>query len=511
MRTTWLGLCFFWLAAAALSHEAVLVDVGSAWVGCVPSDSACLADEKPGRQLPLRPFWIDTREVTVARFRSFAQATGRSLPPQPPGSGDHHPVVNVSHADAAAFCSFYGQRLPSEAEWEAAARGHLGPALFPSGELLSTNDANLTGTGGKDRFPALAPVASFAANSLGLFDMAGNVWEWVADDYWPQPPDSQKPRQGGKLKVVKGGAWNTPAASARVSNRGRLPAGTANEAVGFRCARDAEAIPPQTPAATPPPSAASPPSLEAAPSRQPEDAPPLREELVGPAHVPMVFLPGGTYEQGCVKGDSACSADEQPRRSVRLSPFAIGKTEVTVAHFRTYAEATGAPMPHQPTWSGEAFPVVNVTWEEAQGFCRWLGGRLPTEAEWEYAARGGASGEIYPGGVMTHDQANFDGVEGRDRFAKAAPVGQFPANGFGLFDMLGNVWEWCLDWYQEDAYAKGSETDPQGPELGERKVVRGGSFTSDPARLRLSYRASLKPSARWLFTGFRCVLPQASP
>lgn len=516
------GVLLLWFASGVSSQEMVLVDIPQAWVGCSPQDASCLADEKPGSWVKLSPFWIDTHEVTVGAFRAFAAATGWSSPPQPAGSSEKAPVVHVTQRDAAAFCAWLGKRLPSEAEWEAAARGSYPQAIYPNGAAIDHDSANFAGIGGKDRFPSLAPVGSFLPNTLGLFDMAGNAWEWVADSYTPNPPKAQAPKAGGKLKVTKGGGWNSPPPSLRVSNRGRLPEDAASEAVGFRCARDAQPQELTTPSPTPPPRAEATPTPKAEvpgpppthpsqkpPSEPPSQASPLSEKTLTQVPLAVVRLPGGSFERGCVKGDSWCSADEQPRRAVFLSPFWIGKTEVTVAQFRVFSQATGMPMPEQASWSGEDYPVVNVTWEEAQAFCRWLGGRLPTEAEWEYAARGGTAGTRYPGGNhITHDEANFDGLGGTDQFAKAAPVASFPPNGFGLFDTLGNVWEWCLDWYQEDYYAQSPERDPQGPENGQKKVVRGGSFTSDPGRLRLSYRSSLKPNERWLFTGFRCVIPE---
>lgn len=529
---SWLALAVSLVLAASnlAAQDMVLVTTPQAWVGCGPQDTACLTDEKPGGWVALKPFWIDATEVTLDAFRAFAAVTGRSVPPQPPGNTGKMPVVNVTHHDAAAFCAWLGKRLPSEAEWEAAARGDDPQAVYPTGAALDHDRANFSGIGGKDRFPGLAPVASFAATSQGLYDLAGNVWEWVADSYTPHPPKTQAPVTGGSLKVTKGGAWNTPPLSLRVSNRGRLPEDTASDAVGFRCARDAQAeeLTVKTPAPPPPTEAAPTPATAAVPSpaaeapsvppptpSPPQPAPPtttlaaLQEKTLTQVPLTVVHLPGGSFERGCVKGDSWCSADEQPRRIIVLSPFWIGKTEVTVAQFRAFAEATGTAMPEQPSWSGDDYPVVNVTWDEAQAFCRWLSGRLPTEAEWEYAARGGVSGTRYPrGSEITREEANYDGLAGRDQFAKAAPVGSFPANGFGLYDMLGNVWEWCLDWYQEDYYTQSPDRDPQGPEQGQKKVVRGGSFTSDPGRLRLSYRSSLKPSERWLFTGFRCVIPQ---
>lgn len=504
-------------AANLAAQDMVLVKSPQAWVGCSPQDTSCLADEKPGGWVALKPFWIDATEVTLDAFRVFAAATGRLVPPQPPGNSGKMPVVNVTYHDAAAFCAWLGKRLPSEAEWEAAARGEDPQAVYPTGASLDHDRANFTGTGGKDRYPRLAPVGSFPANTLGLYDMAGNVWEWVADSYAPHPPKSQVPVAGGSLNVTKGGGWNSPPLSLRVSNRGRLPAEATSDAVGFRCARDASAdeLTPTSPQAqgeaqTPPrPEPPGEPEAGGAMAAHPTPAP-LAEKTLPQAQLVVVRLAGGAFERGCVKGDSLCSADEQPRRAIVLSPFWIGKTEVTVAQFRAFVAATGGAMPEQPTWSKDDLPVVNVTWEEAQAFCQWVGGRLPTEAEWEYAARGGGAGRRYTGGDgITHDEANFDGTGGRDQFEKAAPVGSFPANGFGLFDMLGNVWEWCLDWYDEGYYAVSPDRDPQGPETGREKVVRGGSFTSDPGRVRLSYRSKLKPEDRWLFTGFRCAIPEA--
>lgn len=514
--------------------EMVLVPGGSVWVGCAPSDGACYPEEKPGRMVTLtRGFWLDTTEVTVGEYRSFTLATGRSLPSLPAfRQDDTHPVVNVSWQDAADFCAWAGKRLPSEAEWEAAARAGRTEWIYPTGQTASPESANSGGGAARDRFAHTAPVASFPPNPMGLHDLAGNVWEWVADwfavDAQAAPPVDPRGPDSGTQRVMKGGAWNSQPVSLRVSNRGRFPPDARRDTVGFRCARNAEALMttpaaaatpapaiPLSAAATPVPVLATP-APAAQPTRPSPPAPPPATEAprreTDAAGASMVFLPSATFERGCVLADASCFADEQPRHPVTVTRgFLVHVTEVTVASFRAFAAAAGRRMVDVPSWADDTHPVVNVTWEQAQEYCRWIGGRLPTEAEWEYAARGGAAGRRYPWGEsVDHDRANYDGIGGLDVFPKSAPTGSFPANGFGLHDTAGNVWEWCGDWYAERAYTGEAVTDPLGPAEGVRRVVRGGSWTSDPGRLRSSYRFSLEPATESLSVGFRCVKPDAS-
>jgi formylglycine-generating enzyme required for sulfatase activity len=214
---------------------------------------------------------------------------------------------------------------------------------------------------------------------------------------------------------------------------------------------------------------------------------------------------------GCVPGDSGCSRAEGPQHSVALSRgFWLGRTEVTVASYARYAGATGQTMPPAPAfnpgWALEDHPIVNVSWEEASAYCAWAGGRLPTEAEWERAARGGRDGLAYPwGNGISHEQANHEGTGSRDRWEQTSPVASFEANGYGLLDVSGNVWEWCADWYSEDYYASSPSTDPRGPSSGRYRVLRGGSWDFNPGNLRASFRFRFAPSARVYDSGFRCA------
>ncbi len=223
-----------------------------------------------------------------------------------------------------------------------------------------------------------------------------------------------------------------------------------------------------------------------------------------------VRIPAGTFEMGCVPADTECSDNEKPRHAVTISkPFLMMKRPVTVAQYRRFAQSTERAAALPPAFAqGDDHPVVDVNWDDAVAYCSWAGGRLPTEAEWEYAARGGKDGLKYPwGNSISHDDANFKGTGGRDQWKYTSPVGSFAANGFGLFDMAGNVWEWCADLYGETYYASSPSVDPQGPASGSSRVLRGGSWDFEPKSLRTSFRG-------WVLTwggcdsgGFRCVRP----
>jgi formylglycine-generating enzyme required for sulfatase activity len=214
---------------------------------------------------------------------------------------------------------------------------------------------------------------------------------------------------------------------------------------------------------------------------------------------------------GCVPADRECHVNETPRHRVRLTRgFFMMKTEVTTKAFSEAFRATGIRMPRQPAWNDEgSHPVVNVTWDEARFFCeRAFRGRLPTEAEWEYAARGGPSSDRYPwGNAYDTSMVNgLNGVRNRDRWEQTSPVGSFPPNRSGLFDMLGNVWEWTADVFSETYYARSPAADPGGPVSGERRSVRGGSWDSAPRQIRLSSRTGISIRARFpLYVGFRCA------
>ncbi len=253
------------------------------------------------------------------------------------------------------------------------------------------------------------------------------------------------------------------------------------------------------------------------------------------------WIPPGTFMMGCSTGDTECADDEKPPHQVTITKgFWLGQTVVPVGAYKRYTGATGRQMPPEPVelypvepgnerkslnpgWGNEAMPIVNVSWDDAQAYCNWAGGRLPTEAEWEYAARAGSTASRY--GPLD-DIAWYANNCGRqhldfDRILKETPnnynklfyengngmheVGLKRANGFGLYDMLGNVNEWVNDWYDEKYYRQSPSQDPAGPTSGWGRVLHGGHWYNHPNWVRVSHRFFIQPKSQDNDQGFRCV------
>ena len=222
----------------------------------------------------------------------------------------------------------------------------------------------------------------------------------------------------------------------------------------------------------------------------------------------MVLIPAGSFEMGdhFEEGDG----DEQPVHTVQLDAFYMDVREVTVGQFREFVNQSG--YKYGGDWDvvaeyspGDEYPMICVDWNDATAYAEWAGKRLPTEAEWEYAARGGLVGKRYSwedDESLAGDDANYDG---KDKWEYCSPVGSFAANGYGLYDMAGNVWEWCQDWYDGDYYSSSPATNPLGPDTGTLRVLRGGSWYSSTFTLRVAYRDCYGPLNRSNYLGFRCV------
>jgi formylglycine-generating enzyme required for sulfatase activity len=250
--------------------------------------------------------------------------------------------------------------------------------------------------------------------------------------------------------------------------------------------------------------------------------------------IEMVHLPGGTFTMGSPANEVNRNNDET-QRQVTVSSFYMGKYTVTQAEY----EAVMGTNPSRFKQEGVKLPVENISWFDAIEFCNRLsssegltpvytitgtgnertvtwnlnenGYRLPTEAEWEYACRAGTTTTFNTGINITSNQANYDGASPYNNNPvgqynrRTTPVGNFDANAFGLYDMHGNVWEWCWDWY--GSYTTGSQTDPIGPAYGTYRVLRGGSWFDGGRNIRSAVRFNYHPSNRNYFFSFRIVKP----
>jgi formylglycine-generating enzyme required for sulfatase activity len=271
----------------------------------------------------------------------------------------------------------------------------------------------------------------------------------------------------------------------------------------------------------------APPAPAPSPKPPAEPAPEVLT-ITSPIHLELVRVQAGEFLMGSDPAkDKDADDDEQPQHRVYLSEFYIGKTPVTNAQYAAFVKATKHEAPEhwergKILWKGgkipsgkENHPVVHVSWNDAVAFCQWLNQetgqlyRLPTEAEREKAARG-TDGRIYPwgNGQPTAELGNFD-----DNVRRTTPVGQYSPKGnspYGCADMAGNVWEWCADWFDEQEYqrrAKSTVKDPQGPQKGTSRVLRGGAFHSNRELVRCACRYRDVPRYHYRGRGFRVVVP----
>lgn len=234
--------------------------------------------------------------------------------------------------------------------------------------------------------------------------------------------------------------------------------------------------------------------------------------ITGKDGAPMVLIPAGEFTMGSREEEKSADKDEQPAHQAYLDAYYIDQYEVTTARYAKFFKATNRPQPEY--WSANVVsdhgrkPVVGVDWNDAAAYCTWAGKRLPTEAEWEKAARG-TDQRVYPWGneAPNTQRANFKHCCDFKDYGALTDVGSYEAGKgpYGTYDMAGNVWEWVADWYDVKYYSKSPARNPIGPLSGESRVLRGGSWFNEPLYVRSASRGRAVPTKRHNAIGFRCA------
>jgi formylglycine-generating enzyme required for sulfatase activity len=457
-----------------------------------------VSDEKPVHSVTLDSFYMGKFEVTQEEWEAVMDNNPSTY------KGKNLPVDNVDWHNSVEYCNKRsekegltpcykgsgdkitcdfnadGYRLPTEAEWEYACRGGLESRnyLYSGG-----NNPDEVAWHEKNSGDKTQPVGKKKPNEIGIYDMSGNIWEWCwdwyDDEYYKNSPThNPKGAASGKQRSYRGGGgpggrimW------LRSTARYSLDPTYRSFDMGLRIVKNTTGKKPGN----------------------------------------MVLVKGGTF----MMGSNGAVNGEQAVHTVTLNSFYIGKFEVT-------QEEWCALMGKNPSaWPGTKSPVESINWYAAVEYCNQRsrkegltpcytgsgdqiscnfkadGYRLPTEAEWEYACQGGAASKNYkysgsnnPGEVAWYNEnATF----------KTEPVGQKKPNEIGTYDMNGNVWEWCWDWFDREYYKNSPPDNPSGPLTGIRRVIRGGSINGIKDMLVKAYRGSIKPNFVARALGFRVV------
>jgi formylglycine-generating enzyme required for sulfatase activity len=558
-------------------------------------DPEALPKSRPAREVEIsHPFAIGVYPVTRQEFGIFAQETRRTVEKgchvqkegvwvfdqrkdwRHPGFAQtaRDPVTCVNWNDAQEYVRWLNgklhaaaqendsagtYRLPTWEEIEYAAGGGIKTAYY-WGAQAQRDKANYGSEKclpcrpekqGADRWLYTSPVGSFPPNPFGLYDLAGNVWQWA--EKCRADPNATPPIKC-QAEILHGGSWLTNPEYLRTGEYTYADIRHRNNQTGFRVAR----------------------TLNWRAALQP--VPPVKSQLLFPATLSLIHwsvqalgaassasgvkfrdcprdcpemtvIPAGSFVMGTDRRDVEPDGREGPPHTVTFGrPFALGIYDVTRGEYAAFVRSTGKatikgcnvldPMGRWITdpdkdWRNPGFhqtgrdPVVCVDWEDAQAYIAWLNCkvrpngsaqgpyRLPSEAEWEYAARAGSTTSYYWGDVPSHDLANYGiehcfpcgaAKEGRDRWYFTSPVGSFPPNAFGLYDALGNVWQWtadCMHYGFTGAPSDGLAWTTDANDACHNRVLRGGSWLDSSPVLVVFVRNPWAPTDRNYANGFR--------
>lgn len=458
-------------------------------------------DEKPAHRVSLDSYYIGETQVTQALWKAVMGNNPSNW------KGDNLPVETISWNDCQEFIrklnQFTGQTfaLPTEAQWEFAARGGK---LFKGYKYAGSDNLNEVAWFGDNPNSQTHPVVQTNPNELGLYDMSGNVWEWCNDwydsNYYQSSPEcNPQGPTSGDCRVLRGGSWGCDARDYRVSSRYYYHPDFRYDFIGVRLLL----------------------------SLQPSDL----VFDVNDVQFKMKYVEGGEFMMGATAEQEGDADDrEKPAHRVSLDSFYIGETQVTqalweavmgnnssdwkgenlVIYYIGETQVTQALWDaemgnNSSDWKGENLPIETISWDDCQEFVKRLNKltgkqfRLPTEAEWEYAARGGnrSRGYKYAGSNNLSDVAWFGDNSGE----QTHPVAQKQSNELGLYDMSGNVWEWCNDWFDSNYYSSSPQHNPQGAMSGYCRVLRGGGLCDDARCCQVSYRDFNFPGERDSYYG----------
>jgi len=521
----------------------------------------CDSNEMPAHKVKLSNFYIGKYEITQKLWQAVMGTTVRQQRDTVNknwkiySEGDNFPMYYISYEECIDFCEKLNQllseqlpvgyrfTLPTEAQWEYAARGGKKSKGFV---FSGSNFINKVAWWEENSEKKLHEVGLKFSSELGIYDMSGNIWEWCKDwfaaDYYtygsttnPQGPLT------GVHRVLRGGSWDKEKWHTRVTTRYFYEPVGRSANVGFRIALE--------------------------PEKENFDLKSLKNEFnklspkftsinnktfrIADLNFEMVFVEGGTFTMGCTSDTKDCFGNEEPTHSVTLSDFYVGKFQVTQGLWYAVMNTTlkqqhdllnldtpvhnekdnypqtnireiELSLRHQSKYvvsfygDGDNFPMYYINYKECEGFCEKLNQllskqlpegykfTLPTEAQWEYAARGGKKSKsyMYSGSDNILKIAWFE-ENSRDQTHE---VGNKNKNELGIYDMSGNLWEWCKDWFDADYYDYSPSTNPTGPVYGYYRALRGGSWRSIPQGCRVSCRFRNLPNERASNCGFRIAL-----
>lgn len=467
--------------------QMVRIPAGSFTMGTPPTEADREPDEQQYRVTITRDFWMGQFEVTNAQFRKFRPGHVSGKNANDPANIDSFPVTFVTWDDAAAFCKWasdrtgWSVRLPTEAEWEYASRAGTSTRYSFGDDVGQLKHyARYLENSSEGRKHTALPVGQLRPNPWGLYDIHGNVAEWCQDwygDYPRVPAVDPQGRPAGTKRVSREGSHGSNHYNCRAGDRDRLEPDFKCDALGFRVV-----------------------------CSSPEDH--MLAPLPGGQEMVFLRIKAGSFVMG--SPETGLREDDETQHPVTLTrDFWMGKFEVTNKQFRLFRPDHVSGKDKSDPRNGDDYPASGVSWDDAAAFCAWMSEktgrpvRLPTEAEREYACRAGTT-SVYSFGDDIHELGKYAWYRANVN-GKAQPVGLLRPNPWGLYDMHGNVAEWCSDWY--GPYPRDPVFDPTGPATGDRRVAREGSAASEHYNARSADRDRVEPTYKGDGMGFRVVFP----